>query len=56
MSSFNIPDFAQIPPKVNTRGVLAQLGEVPAKEHLAPLNLGCLLIQPLLVGLGLDGG
>lgn len=53
----DLPDFIQIPPEVHAGRVLAQPDKVPAQEHLAPLDLRCILMQIVLFHLGLvDGG
>lgn len=41
------PHFVQISPKVHLGGVRADLDQVPSKKHLAPLDLGALLVKEL---------
>lgn len=44
------PNFIQIPPEFHLCRVRADLDQVPAEEHLAPFDLGALLVEKVFDG------
>lgn len=56
MWSVNVPNFIQVPPEIHRRWILAEPDQVPAEEHLAPLDLRCFLGQEIFLEFGFIGG